>query len=294
LAILVPGSERAEAQQERLSGLLKRCRACIPPECASLGAFLRLPIRIGKTVTQEEVAEAVGISRVWYAMLESDRPIHVSTAVLGRIADALMMGPTQRSALFQLAVPELRSAPLTDTSIAMLDAFGSLRDLMRRLWAATTEAEALTVAREHTMRQLASDVAVTSTRVGEGQWDHAETDSRIGERMDRLFALLRERGANIQDDIYCYRRMAQPGDVLTPAELARLPENAELPPVLDEMDWDVSYALATIRSRCGFVARIGPVYHTAHEYSEIERARLSALADLTSLALSGSVLSSRK
>jgi hypothetical protein len=54
------------------------------------------------------------------------------------------------------------------------------------------------------------------------------------------------------------------------------------------MDWaDVSFNFAHIRSRSGFFARLTPLYHTAHENSKIERAHLSTLADLTSLALSG-------
>ena len=283
-----------EHEREGLRGFLKRCRARIAPERASLGPYLRLPTRVGKTVTQEEVAEAVGITRVWYARLESDYPISVSTAVLGRLADALMMDPTEREALFQLAVPELRTAPLAGASIAMLAAFGSLRVVTRRLWAATTEAEALTIAREHTMTQLAPDAVLTSARVGEGRWEHAETDSRTGERMDHLFALLRDRsGPTILDDLHYYGRMPQPGDVLTGAEQARFPEYAELPSVLDEMDWHAFYAVGTIRTRCGLIARLTTHYRTGHEFSEIERAQLSALADLTSLALSGSVLSSR-
>jgi transcriptional regulator with XRE-family HTH domain len=125
----------------------KRCRGRIAPERASLGPYLRLPIRIGKLVTQEEVAEVVGISRVWYGMLENERPVRVSTAVLGRIADALMMDPVERASLFRLAFPELRSTSLADDSAGLLDTIGSLRLLTRRLWAATTEAEALTVVR---------------------------------------------------------------------------------------------------------------------------------------------------
>lgn len=88
------------------------------------------------------VRSAVGISRIWYATLENERPACGDPA---RIAEALMMDPAERGTLFRLAIPALRSASLTDTSTAILDAFGSLRRLMRRLWAATSEAEALRV-----------------------------------------------------------------------------------------------------------------------------------------------------
>jgi hypothetical protein len=44
---------------------------------------------------------------------------------------------------------------------------------------------------------------------------------------------------------------------------------------------------ANVRSRHGLTARIIASYHADHAFSEVERAQLSALADLTSLALSG-------
>jgi transcriptional regulator with XRE-family HTH domain len=71
--------------------------------------YLRLPMRVGKVVTQEEVAEAVGISRQWYAMLESDHPVRVSATVLGRIVDALMMDTAERFAKRSTRAPQLRS-----------------------------------------------------------------------------------------------------------------------------------------------------------------------------------------
>ena len=80
-----------EPQPAPLGGLLKRCRARLEPESRSFGPHLRLPIRVGKAVSQEELAEALGISRQWYVRLESDRRTGVSPSLLARIADALAM-----------------------------------------------------------------------------------------------------------------------------------------------------------------------------------------------------------
>jgi transcriptional regulator with XRE-family HTH domain len=289
------GLERAEQHEgERLGGLLRRCRTRIGPERSSLGTFLRLPIRIGKAVTQAEVAEAVGISRTWYTMLENDRQVRVSATVLARIADALTMDPMERATLFRLALPELRAASLTATSTAFLDAFGSFRRFMRKLWTATTEAEALILVREHAMTKLAPGWMQTCTRVGEGRWEYAATgDGFDGDRTRRADALLRAHlGEAAIDDIHFYTLMAQPGEVMTRSERdGRFPDLAEKRRrALDGVDWaELSAAMAIIRSQRGFAARLIAFHDAPHAFSEIELAQLSALADVTSLALSGRV-----
>ena len=280
-----------EGEDERLSGLLKRCRARIANECASLGPYLRVPMRVGKTITQEEVAEATGISRQWYALLESDHLTRVSPTVLARIADALMMDSSERAALFRLAVPELHSAPLTTRSTAILEAFGSLRRFTRRLWAATTEAEVLTLVREHAMTELAPDAMVTCTRADDGRWDDAATGEH-GDRVKRLHALLCEHcRPGAIDDYHCFPLLARPGELMTHAERdGRFPELADFRRALDVGDWIAfSSVMALVRSEHGFVAVLQAVHDTPHAFSEVECAQLSTLADLTSLALTGRV-----
>jgi transcriptional regulator with XRE-family HTH domain len=278
--------------QDRLHWLLRRCRTRIVPGRASLGRYLRLPSRIGKAVTQEEVAEAVGISRQWYAMLESDRAVAPSAAVLGRIADALMMSPAERTALFRLALPELGLAAPTRTSREVLNAFGSLRRLMKRLWAATSEAEALTVIREQALTQLEADAILTRTRVAEGRWDQAASGDRDGdERGQQCQGLIRTRwDAPTVDDSHVYSFMRQPGEVLTRPErdtrwpvLAAKVREALTPHDSAEATW----AMANVQTQHGFVARVMAVHNTRHEFSESERAMLGTLSDLASVALSG-------
>jgi transcriptional regulator with XRE-family HTH domain len=139
----------AAAHDQRLGPFLKKCRLRIAASRESLGSFERLPSRVGKPITQEEVAEAVGISRQWYAMLELGRPTRVSASLLGRVASALIMDDAERALLFQLAVPELRDVSLIDRASSMVEAFASVRALVRRLRSATTQAEVLAIARDY-------------------------------------------------------------------------------------------------------------------------------------------------
>jgi transcriptional regulator with XRE-family HTH domain len=286
----VTGLEEAEEQgAERLGSLLRRCRARLRADKASLGPYLRLPKRIGKPITQEEVAETVGISREWYTRMERDRHVRVSARVLSRLADALMMEPEERAAFFRLAVPELNATSLTDRATAILDAFGSLRHLMRRLWAATTEAEALSLVREHGKTMFSTDAIVTFTRLGEGHWARTANGDDGDERGERFHALIRQRCCEgIIDDFHCYTLMVQPGELITaPERNALLPDIAtEARRALNAVRYpDATFAMAHVRSRRGLVARIQLLHHTGHAYSHLERAQLGALANLVSLAL---------
>jgi hypothetical protein len=56
---------------------------------------------------------------------------------------------------------------------------------------------------------------------------------------------------------------------------------------------DLAIAMTSIRTQNGLVARLATFHHKPHLHSEIERAKLSTLADITSLALSGRVTSAR-
>ena len=154
-----------------LAGLLKRARRRIHSETRSLGQNLRFPSRIGKAVTQEEVAEAVGISRNWYQMLETKQGLRVSPTLLGRIADVLMLSAPERVAIFELAVPELRATILTPTTREVLDAFRSLRLLGQKLWTATTEPEVLTLVRQYGAQHFAGDLFASRVRRDTGGWD---------------------------------------------------------------------------------------------------------------------------
>jgi peroxiredoxin/DNA-binding XRE family transcriptional regulator len=95
-----------EDERRRFFGdVLRRCRLAIPVETKALGPFTRLSNRVGKAVSQEEFAEAIGISRSWYGFLEIGRPVQPSVELLERICEALMLRERQRLTLFELGLP---------------------------------------------------------------------------------------------------------------------------------------------------------------------------------------------
>jgi DNA-binding XRE family transcriptional regulator len=98
-----------EEFREEIRSLLKGLRCRINPATPILGAHERLSSRQGKAVSQEELAEAVGVSRGWYAMLERGEPIQPSVALLNRVAEALGATRDERVTLFRLAIPELQA-----------------------------------------------------------------------------------------------------------------------------------------------------------------------------------------
>lgn len=280
-----------EAREELgLAGLLRRARRRIHSETRSLGENLRAPSRVGRVVTQEEVAEAVGISRNWYQMLETKQGLRVSPTLLGRIADALMLSASERAEIVELAVPELRATLLTATASEVLEAFRSLRSLGQNLWAATTEAEALTLVRQYGVKHFACDLFASRVRRDTGCWDehiaigkpeplirHAELDS---------FASAHYDSARI-DEMQHVTMLVQPGDVLTRSD-RRYPFGETFAPALEVARMNnFDFITARIRSRLGFVASIGAVHVTPQNYAEVDREHLSAIAQIASHALSG-------
>jgi DNA-binding XRE family transcriptional regulator len=104
-----------QAQFERRGDrreLLLHLRRRIDPDTKTLGSYERLESRRGRPVSQEELAEAISVSRGWYARLESGRPVQPSVSALHRIAEALQATPGERALLFRLAIPALQSVML--------------------------------------------------------------------------------------------------------------------------------------------------------------------------------------
>jgi transcriptional regulator with XRE-family HTH domain len=88
--------------------LLKDLRRRIDPKTSVLGEHERLNTRRGRAVSQEELAEAVGVSSRWYAMLERGERMHPSIQMLSRLVRALNPTRDERVALLELAIPELQ------------------------------------------------------------------------------------------------------------------------------------------------------------------------------------------
>jgi DNA-binding XRE family transcriptional regulator len=94
-------------RREKLRHFLKALRRRLHPNTMSLGKHERISSRRGLRISQEEIAEAAGVSRGWYARLESGEPIQPSISFLDRLAGALNATPRERATLFALAIPQL-------------------------------------------------------------------------------------------------------------------------------------------------------------------------------------------
>jgi len=283
-------NQREEARHERLGALLKHCRSRIPSECRSLGHFHRQAARVGKPVTQGEVAEASGISRQWYVLMENDRSVRVSGKALSRIAEALGMSSAERVSLFRLAVPELRSLSFTQRSKQALDAIAPFRPLMRKLWAASSAAQALTIAREYALTEFGSHAVITSTRGADGRWESALSgiEHECSAQLNDLLCGLCGAAATDYSDVPGL--MTLPGQALTRRELdARFPEAAaKLRRILDGVNCaDLSIAMVNLRSRHGLQVSFMLVNYQLREFTVHERTELRTLAGIVALALPG-------
>jgi hypothetical protein len=216
--------------------------------------------------------------------------IRVSPAVLGRIAEALMLNSTERSTLFELAVPELGATTLQPRSTDVLESFGTVRSLARRLWTATTEQEVLRIVREHCITQFGPDAMATAVRNGDGVWNDVETGvTKASRQWAAFYSLMRASWRrDIRDEIHCYPFLAQPGEVITRFE--HPPPSRDLAIRLGELNHlldfsDVDFLCAAVRSRNGFHCRIETVYSERHFFPKEHRTLMSAIADIASLAI---------
>ena len=138
-ARMIPISLASLEPQSTLGAFLRMLRRRVPPRSDTLGPSKRLPIRRGRRVTQEEIAEAVGISRNWYRRLEGGASARASTKLLVRIASALALTPDERITLFALAMPELCLAQMPDDANAIVVS-SARRHLLRERWSTGPEA----------------------------------------------------------------------------------------------------------------------------------------------------------
>jgi transcriptional regulator with XRE-family HTH domain len=288
-----------EAALRKAFGLfLRSFRRRIDRSAEYLGYYRRLPARHGLLVSQEEIAEAVDVSRNWYSLLESGATIRASTRLLARIAETLMLSPEERAELFRLALPEvarftlpeLRSTELRPAAYEVLHAFRSLRDLGAKLWAATTEAEALTLVREYGAENFEPDAFMTNARDAPDCWSHPLSIGKrhACDRIDKYFEFI----AAIPDlqlrERLFFEDTLNPGDILTPEAMPKDKSFAEIfVRAIDYVGWnDLDFLGTRVRSRCGFIANVTVVHEWRRGYTEVESEHLSAVAQLVSHAIS--------
>jgi transcriptional regulator with XRE-family HTH domain len=276
--------------RSELALFLNALRRRIDRDVRALGPYVRLPGRVGKRVTQEEIAEAIGVCREWYAVLESAGQARASTRLLDRLADALMVAPAERARLFQLALPELGRTHLRDDSTASLEAFTRLRSLIKPLWAATSVDDVLTTATERIADCFEGAFLVhTARRQRPGVWESQPLDD--AQDLNDASDLLREMNAlsltsETIDAAYLYPQLVNAGDVGT-EDLHPLPLQHEVQKVVARSRLPTfSFLKGRVRSRSGLIAGISIWHESGHAYSASDRAVLGAVAELTSLALS--------
>ncbi|WP_405555918.1 helix-turn-helix transcriptional regulator [Streptomyces sp. NBC_01171] len=95
-----PEVKGAEIRRHELAAFLRSRRERITPEQVGLprGARRRTP-----GLRREEVAQLSAVGVTWYTWLEQARNIQVSVQVLDALARSLMLDPSERAHLFQLA-----------------------------------------------------------------------------------------------------------------------------------------------------------------------------------------------
>lgn len=276
-----------------LGAFLKAMRQRVDPDLDRLGSYERLPARRGRSVTQEEVAEAVGVSRGWYSLLESGASMRASTDLLARVADALMLAEDERSDLFRLARPELRVPTFQPVTLQVIQAFQLARKVARKLWSASSEAEVLTYLSETVATHFTdADYVGNYQRVGLGQWTFPDVIGRqklqqhVTEFTAQACAGL---GPAEIDEAVLRPFLTKPGQVISKTQayphmrfahlLDRAYAQAGVP--------DATFDLAAIQTEDGLEGILFVCHFTdPQEASETDRAMLSAITDLASLALS--------
>jgi transcriptional regulator with XRE-family HTH domain len=282
--------ESANPRSE-LALFLKFLRQRVDPDVRSLGPYPRLPCRLGKRVTQQELAEAIGVSREWYAMLESAAATGASPGLLKRVADAVTVTPEERARLFQLGLPENWRVRLRDDSTAALEAFSRLRSFARRLWTATSIEDVLATASEQIADWFDNPVLVhTSRRCECGLWESQPLDDK--QDQNKLSKVIRElqdhvlRTSQEIDALNLYPQLANAGDVGTP-DFQPLPLQREvLKAYARRRLTGFTFLKSRVRSRTGLISSFSIFHELGHSYSPSDHAALGAFADFASLALS--------
>lgn len=285
-----------------LRAFLREHRGRISPRDAGL------PVRLGRRLpglSAEDVAELIGVSTRWYLHFELGHGgRHVSLQFLDRLAAALRLDGEAKIRLYRLAFHEiddaaahlerrLRSVSLTERSRGVLDAFGSFRRITRRLWAATTETEALTLVSESIADHLRdADFVGSHTRTAPGVWQFPTViaTEHVQQGVEAAFGdILSGLTPGQIDELMLSRVLTEPGQANTKSELfksfdfaARINHGFERAGFRD-----TEFVIAHMRSRGGFEANIfAACLAQPRSFAEVELAEMSTLGELTSLALS--------
>lgn len=124
---------------------MRQRRQAIPPQAPVVGDYVRARERVGRPVTQEELAEALKISREWYSALENGRCAEISAELARKIAHLL----------YDRRVARQMQAHMQDGPVVV--SLVEMRRYAKRVGAAPTYYDAAVEAIETGVRLLAVD-----------------------------------------------------------------------------------------------------------------------------------------
>lgn len=257
----------------------------LAPESRYLGDSPRLPIRVGRRVTQEELAEHLGISRGWYARFEAGARVRLSTPLLAHLGDTLMLSAAERAELVRLALPELAPVVRWD-STDLYEALGIVRRAVKRLWNASSEAEIVYVAGEEARQLLPCFELIFARRIvaiEEAQFLQRRGNATARYAQARTYALSQLTPWQFSRVDAVWQPTAA-GALLTSASYPRESRRRYCLALREHgIDWDAPLA-AHIRGSSGS-AVVGGTSTRPHDVTQLDRIMLSAIADFASLAL---------
>jgi transcriptional regulator with XRE-family HTH domain len=279
--------ERTKSRSE-LALLLNFLRRRVDPEVHVLGPFARRSERLGKRVTQEELADAIGVSRGWYASLESGGTIRTSVGLVERLADALMVRPEERATLLQLAVPGLGRMQLCDDSNAVLETFSRLRRLTQPLWTATSVEDILTTGCERLDDWFDGALLIRTTRrTASGLWENPLNEEPGRNDAAKVIEDIRQLPPELQTAIQTFPRLLNPGDIGTPETTWTSPLQRAIQRIYARRRLaGFAWICVRVRSRTGFIGGFYMSHEFGYSYSALDCAVLRAFAEITSFALS--------
>ena len=277
--------------RDDMRSFLKGLRRRLDPATRMLGEHERLSSRRGKAVSQEELAEAVGVSRGWYGLLESGAPIRPSVSMLTRLASALNATPEERSTLIQLAIPALQTG-FADPTKESFQSLSFVRGVLSCLRAANSENEAITAAAEHIATWFTdAALVVPAKRLDDGRWEWwLAVDRGPGSTWSKCIEEINRSTSSQQfDEFWSGQSLGLASEIVDDSMLNGFAPELRSITVKAYKRHNLSatsFLRAHITARSGMTGCIQVGHQAGRTYSDLDRAVLAAIADLTSLALS--------
>jgi hypothetical protein len=230
------------------------------------------------------MAEVIGVSRVWYAKLESDAGLRASSRLLNRLARALALSDADRETLFKIALPELSSSDSSATDEDLATGFEPLRAATKRLQNATGQFEVLQIAAE-TIAQLFGSAAVVGAFQQLEAWRWSFPVMIAPTQMSMPLSDIR---AKLQDAFVTELRHTgtRAGSHHDQASEPHFERAGLLP---------ANFIYKHVKSREGRAATMFALYPTRDRaFTELDHLSFGLVADVASLALSMSAISSER